>query len=217
MVSDDSAFSTLVGVGVAKRGLSKLPPPTKLCSFSCIVGDLLAKGCLVFAIDFFTTADAVDVETDEAGAEAGTSTSKGFSELVEAEGAEVAEVELALVPGPELVLLLKIEALNMLFFLLILSITSFIDMVPETVLCPPGGGGSKSGKIESEGPKLILDEVSVSLLFEDAELAVVASLLLVEVVVVDAVVVVDVKVGVDVDVVVDEVDKDFSPTRTTGG
>ena len=92
-----------------------------------------------------------------------------------------------------------------------------MDIVPETVLCPPGGGGSKSGKIESEGPKLILDDVSVSLFDELlADEPVAASLLLVEVVVVGAVVVVDVDVGVAVDVAAD-VDKDFSPTRTTGG
>jgi len=46
-------------------------------------------------------------------------------------------------------------ALNMLFFLFILSITSFIDMVPFALfILPPWGRGSNTGSMESEGPKL---------------------------------------------------------------
>ena len=45
----------------------------------------------------------------------------------------------------------------MLFFLFMLSITSFMDIAP--LLRP--GGGSKTGKIEREGPKFIASGPSV--------------------------------------------------------
>ena len=109
---------------VANKGLSRLPPPTKLCSG--MAGDLLARGCLDLGMDFFCEA-ATALETCAA---VETSISRGCSEV----GA-----------APE------IEALNMLF-LFMLSITSFID-IPAPLLRP--GGGSKTGRIESDGPKLI--------------------------------------------------------------
>ena len=128
LISVEDNFETaLVEDGaeaVANKGLSRLPPPTKLCSG--MAGDLLARGCLDLGMDFFCEA----ATALEACAAVETSISRGCSEV----GA-----------APE------IEALNMLF-LFMLSITSFID-IPAPLLRP--GGGSKTGRIESDGPKLI--------------------------------------------------------------
>ena len=128
LISAEDNFETaLVEDGaeaVANKGLSRLPPPTKLCSG--MAGDLLARGCLDLGIDFFCDAAALA----EACAAEETSISRGCSEVAAAE---------------------EMEALNMLF-LFMLSITSFID-IPAPLLRP--GGGSKTGRMESDGPKLI--------------------------------------------------------------
>ena len=62
---------------VASKGLSRLPPPTK-CSFSCMAGDLFARGCLVLGMDFFCD-EAAEAEAEAA---ADTSISRGCSEPV---------------------------------------------------------------------------------------------------------------------------------------